>query len=747
MKNNLENINKSISEIRELLGEECATIEELPDLIKSIVEDPSKSGYTTSFIFSSSTNPNTPSGGTFNTETGLVDGLDGDWSSTVGNSKMKSASLSPSWMSFSIFNPSGIQVTDWSTPISLRGPQGPRGATGEKGADGLPGEQGEQGLSGISYRTVNVYTSTDTLDIPTKPVGGTWKFETDEIIPPTTETDLEWYLNVANVPKKTFIWMSLAVFKSNGEIAEEWSVPVRLTGESGKDGRGIINIVKKYALNNDSQNAPTSGWINDISTLQVSEDNRYIWCKEITNYSLGDPTEIYYIVTIHGESGASGTGNTAPIIYPAGIWRSDKEYFAIASNIELGITGKIPYIYYASEDNNEGYYVAKVEDENTHSTKGTVPYNDPFWEKMEDLGAIYADIGVFNQALVGKWVFHGDYMFSQEGVTDDGFESRYDEWNDPAYEIANGYFIPNICFNAKTGDGWFARKKVNFNKDGSGYLGDSINGVKWDIEGNITIPSYSTDGVYPETDFTHNDTIYLTEQYQIVNIRYINTTGSLSGFDPTLFIDLSQFNKSNGICKLTINALSHKGLLKIYFKNGEDRIRLTNTNDGGFIFPSNPACQDFIIIQKDSEFTITAVGAIDPYYITEDGKIQLYGYGAHSSNNLVLLPYEYEDEDENIYEGYFFPSICLPPLFNCTTGNKLIESEKMLTINIIDVNNPTSILNTGSRGLGPNDSQSCLVASSFKWEESVNKVYTNVTLETINMEYAPIMIGGNVLLC
>jgi hypothetical protein len=35
---------------------------------------------------------------------------------------------------------------------------------------------------------------------------------------------------------------------------------------------------------------------------------------------------------------------------------------------------------------------------------------------MENFNAIYADIGLFNQALVGKWVFHGDYMFSQEGV-------------------------------------------------------------------------------------------------------------------------------------------------------------------------------------------------------------------------------------------------------------------------------------------------------------------------------------------
>jgi hypothetical protein len=35
---------------------------------------------------------------------------------------------------------------------------------------------------------------------------------------------------------------------------------------------------------------------------------------------------------------------------------------------------------------------------------------------MENYNAIYADIGVLKQALVGKWVFHGDYMFSQNGI-------------------------------------------------------------------------------------------------------------------------------------------------------------------------------------------------------------------------------------------------------------------------------------------------------------------------------------------
>jgi hypothetical protein len=34
---------------------------------------------------------------------------------------------------------------------------------------------------------------------------------------------------------------------------------------------------------------------------------------------------------------------------------------------------------------------------------------------MQNYEAIYSNIGVFNQALVGRWVFAGNYMFSQEG--------------------------------------------------------------------------------------------------------------------------------------------------------------------------------------------------------------------------------------------------------------------------------------------------------------------------------------------
>ena len=51
----------------------------------------------------------------------------------------------------------------------------------------------------------------------------------------------------------------------------------------------------------------------------TSSENRYLWCEETTTYTKSSPTTIHYIVAVHGEPGANGTGSDAPIIYPAGV--------------------------------------------------------------------------------------------------------------------------------------------------------------------------------------------------------------------------------------------------------------------------------------------------------------------------------------------------------------------------------------------------------------------------------------------
>ena len=71
-------INNSINEIREILGAECASIERLPELVRAYVKDDSRNGFTTAFVFSSDLHPARPSGGSLDTTTGLVVGLDGN---------------------------------------------------------------------------------------------------------------------------------------------------------------------------------------------------------------------------------------------------------------------------------------------------------------------------------------------------------------------------------------------------------------------------------------------------------------------------------------------------------------------------------------------------------------------------------------------------------------------------------------------------------------------------------------------
>lgn len=74
--NKLETINSSITEIREILGAECASVGQLPDLVRTLSEEASKSGYTTAFLFSTESNPNIPTGGSLDTTTGLVIGIE-----------------------------------------------------------------------------------------------------------------------------------------------------------------------------------------------------------------------------------------------------------------------------------------------------------------------------------------------------------------------------------------------------------------------------------------------------------------------------------------------------------------------------------------------------------------------------------------------------------------------------------------------------------------------------------------------
>lgn len=147
-----------------------------------------------------------------------------------------------------------------------------------KGEKGDPGKDGQDGTNVSSNLTAFVFKSSETT--PSKPVGGSWNSDTNVFTPPTG-----WYTTDQNMVGT--IWMSWAVFQTARTIQGEWSTPVRITGENGKDGQDGKSIEFIYKVSNrvpNSSDKPSSvnedgsvpdGWTDHPTG--VSESNQYEW--------------------------------------------------------------------------------------------------------------------------------------------------------------------------------------------------------------------------------------------------------------------------------------------------------------------------------------------------------------------------------------------------------------------------------------------------------------------------------------
>lgn len=358
-----------------------------------------------------------------------------------------------------------------------------------KGEKGDPGKDGQDGTNVSSNLTAFVFKSSETT--PSKPVGGSWNSDTNVFTPPTG-----WYTTDQNMVGT--IWMSWAVFQTAGTIQGEWSTPVRITGENGKDGQDGKSIEFIYKVSNrvpNSSDKPSSvnedgsvpdGWTDHPTG--VSESNQYewmcvrtktddlwsdwngptVWSKWGANGKDGVPgpagedgktlyTWIKYADTIptsssstiydipnentkyigiavnkdtasestdamvytwslfRGADGTNGTngkdGRDGRIVYPAGIYDATVTYTATDT--------KAPYVLYG-----DTYYIMNVTTSWTGSQNdGKTPADDyeqygehATWIPMEKFEAIYTKLLIADNGTLGKFVFNGDYMFSQMGT-------------------------------------------------------------------------------------------------------------------------------------------------------------------------------------------------------------------------------------------------------------------------------------------------------------------------------------------
>lgn len=137
-------------------------------------------------------------------------------------------------------------------------------------------------------------------------------------------------------------------------------------------------------------------------------------------------------------------GNTGPLVFPAGIYDSKTRYTCTDKYTVMVLDG-------------ENYYVLEL--------KGTVVGLDPsddyatngaeaHWQFVEKVEYAFFNVVMANFAKLASAVFHGDYMFSQQGVDADGnATSDYRKFGTNA-------FTPNLKMDLKTGS--ITGSKCNF---------------------------------------------------------------------------------------------------------------------------------------------------------------------------------------------------------------------------------------------------------------------------------------------
>lgn len=197
----------------------------------------------------------------------------------------------------------------------------PKGEKGEQGPQGEPGPQGPAGDVAVSTQTFIVFKSTgNSIATPDTPTGGHWNSATNEFTPPAgwSRTD----------KLEGIVWMSSGIFRADtGELIDEWTTPVRVTGQDGSNGTDGTSIEFIFKLTETSLEPPyldvtdspntneyiPEGWADSptgisaeyqcewVSTRRKDEDGTWsnwaepaIWSKWGVNGTDGDGVEYIF---------------------------------------------------------------------------------------------------------------------------------------------------------------------------------------------------------------------------------------------------------------------------------------------------------------------------------------------------------------------------------------------------------------------------------------------------------------------
>lgn len=339
------------------------------------------------------------------------------------------------------------------------------------------------------------------------------------------------------------LWATFALINGgDNTLMEQWCDPYYMTGMTGDNGgSGIpgVGYEVRYCKGTETtytgeawndtmkwKRNPT-GWSMDVPELTNGDEYNYIWfiqCRVIDDEmetAWSKPNPMGGIIT-------PDPVGSQPIAYPAGIYSTSTPY--------VNDGEKAPYVYDTSDGN---YYFLK----SVMTWIGTQQNNESpatdtsgAWTVLENYEAIYTDLLIAPNSLVGGAVFNNNLMFSQRGKNASGGDSsEYHLINTSDPMNTSNSFRPNFLLDFENGEAYFGAGGIHLAADSeNSQLQLTTSDTKLTLDGSGLSMINNTGGLSTVgTYIKKNNISQLTNDYQFK----LDSTGMRMGQAQTPFTE------------------------------------------------------------------------------------------------------------------------------------------------------------------------------------------------------------------
>lgn len=358
-----------------------------------------------------------------------------------------------------------------------------------------------------------------------------------------------WSSSAPALSNGKVLWATFAYINgSDNTMIEDWCDPYYMTGMTGDNGgSGIpgVGYEVRYCKGTETtytgeqwsdtmkRKRDPKGWSTDVPELVSGDEYNYIWfiqCR-IINDELesgqywSKPNPMGGIIT-------PDPVGSQPIAYPMGIYSTTTPY------INDGETA--PYVYDTGGDTEGNHYfflkavMTWIGTQQNNESPGTD--TSGAWEPLKNFEAIYTDLLIAPNSLVGGAVFNNNLMFSQRGKNASGGDSsEYHLINTSDPMNTSNSFRPNFLLDFENGEAYFGAGGIHLAADSeNSQLQLTTSDTKLTLDGSGLSMINNTGGLSTVgTYIKKNNISQLTNDYQFK----LDSTGMRMGQAQTPFTE------------------------------------------------------------------------------------------------------------------------------------------------------------------------------------------------------------------